>query len=240
MRVYFASDFHLKFTKKNVDTEQYTKIISFLDSLIGNADLLILNGDIFDLWFVWKTVIIKGYFPILKKMADLRESGCRIVFIAGNHDFWFKDFLTDFLDVEVSPDSFSETIDGMKIFVSHGDLYTTNDAHYKIFRSLIRNNFFRKLFELFHPNFSLAFGKLLSRSSRDRKSHPELERKKEEGLNEFARQKLKDYDLVVLGHSHSPKLIKYGNGYYANAGDWVAHHSYLKMIDGKLELCEYS
>jgi len=240
MRVYFASDFHLKFTKKNIDTEQYNKIISFLDSIIGNADLLILNGDIFDLWFVWKTVIIKGYFPILKKMADLRENGCRIVFIAGNHDFWFRDFLTDFLDVEVYPDSFSETIDGMKIFVSHGDLFTTNDARYKIFRSLIRNNFFKKIFELFHPDFSLALGILLSRSSRDRKSHPELERKKEEGLTKFAKHKLQDYDLVVLGHSHAPKLIKYENGYHANAGDWVAHQSYLKMIDGKLELCEYS
>ena len=177
MRVYFASDFHLKFTKKNIDTEQHKKIISFLDSLIGNSDLLILNGDIFDLWFVWKTVIIKGYFPILKKLADLRESGCRIVFIAGNHDFWFRDFLTNFLGVEIYPDSFSETIDDMKIFVSHGDLYTTNDFRYKIFRSLIRKKFFKKLFELFHPDFSLALGKLLSRSSRDRKSHPELERK---------------------------------------------------------------
>ena len=142
--------------------------------------------------------------------------------------------------MELYPENFSETIDGKKIFVSHGDLFTTNDTHYKIFRSLIRNNFLKKIFELFHPDFSLALGKLLSRSSRDRKSHPELERKKEEGLIKFAKQKLKDYDLVVLGHSHSPELIKFENGFYANAGDWVAHQSYLKMINGELELCEYS
>ena len=139
MRVYFASDFHLKFIENQEDKERREKVISFLDSLVGNADLLVLNGDVFDLWFTWNTVMIKGYFPILKKLADISESGCRIVFTAGNHDFWFRDFLTDYLDIELFEDSFSEVIDGKSVYVTHGDLYTKNDFRYKLFRSLVRN-----------------------------------------------------------------------------------------------------
>ena len=239
MKVYFASDFHLKFHEDQEDTARRKKVISFLDSLIGNCDLLILNGDVFDLWFTWKKVIIKGYFPILKKLADLNENGCRIVFIAGNHDFWFKDFLTDYLNIEIYRNNFSEIIDNVKIFVSHGDLYTSNDLRYKVFRSFIRNKFIKTIFELFHPDFSLAIGKTLSRSSRSRTIPFKLQKAKEKGLDEIARKKLKDFDLVVLGHSHSPKFVKTEDGIYVNLGDWISNYTYLKMINGKIELCKY-
>ncbi|MCK4311627.1 MAG: UDP-2,3-diacylglucosamine diphosphatase [Candidatus Cloacimonetes bacterium] len=239
MRVYIVSDFHLKFSDNPEDLEQQDRVITFLNSLIGKADLLILNGDIFDLWFVWKTVIIKSYFPILKKFADLRESGCRIVFIAGNHDFWFRDFLVNILGIEVYNNNFIETIDGVKIFVSHGDLYTSNDMRYKIFRSIIRNRIVMKLFEMFHPDFALGLGKMLSRTSRKRKISITIYKKKERGLIDFAKKQFKNYDIVVMGHSHLPKLEKYENGIYANAGDWIINNSFLKIIDGNIELCKY-
>jgi UDP-2,3-diacylglucosamine hydrolase len=239
MRVYIVSDFHLKFSDNPEDLEQRHRVITFLNNLIGKADLLILNGDIFDLWFVWKTVIVKSYFPILKKFADLRESGCRIVFIAGNHDFWFRDFLVNFIDIEVYKNNFTETIDGAKLFVSHGDLYTSNDMRYKIFRSIIRNKFVMKLFEMFHPDFALGLGKMLSRTSRKRKVPIKLSEKKERGMLEFAQKIFKDYDIVVMGHSHIPKIERFKDGIFANAGDWIKNNTYLKMIDGNIELCKY-
>ncbi|MDA3814674.1 MAG: UDP-2,3-diacylglucosamine diphosphatase, partial [Candidatus Cloacimonetes bacterium] len=61
MNVYIASDFHLKFVENAEDKKRREKVLSFLDSIKDDADLLILNGDIFDLWFVWKKFIIKGY-----------------------------------------------------------------------------------------------------------------------------------------------------------------------------------
>ncbi|RLC45692.1 MAG: UDP-2,3-diacylglucosamine hydrolase [Candidatus Cloacimonadota bacterium] len=239
MRVYFASDFHLKFIENQEDKERREKVISFLDSLVGNADLLVLNGDVFDLWFTWNTVMIKGYFPILKKLADISESGCRIVFTAGNHDFWFRDFLADYLDIELFEDSFSEVIDGKSIYVTHGDLYTKNDFRYKLFRSLVRNKIVMKIFGCMHPDFALNIGRSMSRSSRKRKVPHKLSKKREQGLIDFAKKKLNECDIVVMGHSHIPRLEKFDNGIYANAGDWVQNSSYLKMIDGKIELLNY-
>lgn len=236
MRVIIASDFHLKFQENAEDRERRIRVLKFLDSLIGSTDLLILNGDIFDLWFAWNNVIIKGYFPILKKLADLRESGCRIVFIAGNHDFWFRDFLTGYLDIEVYKNNFIEEIDGKNILVSHGDLYTSNDLRYKIFRAIIRNRIVMWLFGILHPDFALNIGKTMSRSSRKRRVSENLMKTREKGLIEFARKQLTKFDIVIMGHSHLPKLQEFENGIYANAGDWIVNNSYLKLIDGNIEL----
>ena len=239
MKVYIASDFHLKFKENAEDTKRRDNVLSFLDSIKDDADLLILNGDIFDLWFVWKKFIIKGYFPILLKLHQLRENGIRIVFIAGNHDFWFKDFLTETLGIEVYKDDFYETIDGVKTFVSHGDKYTSNDLRYQIFRRMIHNKFIMWIFGNLHPDLALNIGKSMSRSSRKQQPTNEVSNKREQGLIKFAKKKLNETDLIILGHSHIPKIERYENGIYANAGDWINNSSYLTMTNGKIELHNY-
>ena len=239
MNVYIASDFHLKFVENIEDTKRRKKVIDFLDSIKDDADLLILNGDIFDLWFVWKKFIIKGYFPLLLKLNQLRENGVRIVFIAGNHDFWFKDFLTGTLGIEVYKDNFCETIDGVRTFISHGDRYTSNDLRYQIFRKLIRNKFIMWIFENLHPDFALNIGRSMSRSSRGQQVQDDVLNKREQGLIRFAKEKLNKTDVVILGHSHLPKIEKYENGIYANAGDWLNNSSYLTIKNGEIELHNY-
>ncbi|MDP8201475.1 MAG: UDP-2,3-diacylglucosamine diphosphatase [Candidatus Tenebribacter burtonii] len=239
MNVYIASDFHLKFEENAEDKERRNKVINFLDSIKDDADLLILNGDIFDLWFVWEKFIIKGYFPLLVKLHELRERGVRILFIAGNHDFWFKNFLTDTIGIEVFKNDFCETIDGVNIFVSHGDRYTSNDLRYQVFRRMIRNKFFMWIFGNLHPDIALSIGKKMSRSSRKQQTADDTLNKREKGLIQFAKKKLKETDLVILGHSHIPKIERYDNGIYANAGDWINNDSYLTMKNGKIKLHKY-
>nr|MBC8385775.1 UDP-2,3-diacylglucosamine diphosphatase [Candidatus Cloacimonadota bacterium] len=175
----------------------------------------------------------------LKKLADLKESGCRIVFIAGNHDFWFGDFLTDFLQMEVHQEYFSEILNGKKYFFAHGDRYTTNDWRYQVFRTIIRSRIVMKIFELFHPDVALNIGKKLSRSSRFKKIPHKLQRLREIGLENSARKKLERFDVVVFGHSHLPKMKKFENGIYLNSGDWLIHNSYIRSLNGDLQICYY-
>jgi UDP-2,3-diacylglucosamine hydrolase len=236
MNVYFLSDFHLKFQENEEDRARRERVLSFLRSLIGKADILILNGDIFDLWFDWNSVIIKGYFPLLKVLADLDEKGCRLILVAGNHDFWFNNFLPDYLNMEIYSDYFEEIIDNVKVHVTHGDRHTSNDLRYKLFRAIIRNRVVKFLFQIIHPDLALKLGRLLSRSSRERKIPPTLKKKKEQGLIRSADKILKHCDLVVMGHSHSPLLEKRRKGTYVNLGDWITSNSYLEMTDGKFQL----
>ncbi len=237
MRICAVSDMHYKFAvKSQADLEVNAKALTFLKTLPGRYDWLILNGDIFDLWYDWKYTIIKAYFPVLKALSDIAERGCRIAYISGNHDFWFNDFLPDQLKAELYRDAFVLETDRKKIYFTHGDLHTSNDFQYKLLRGFVRLPFTKGLFHFIHPDLALALGKALSRSSRLRRLSHKLQQRKKAGLEKYAASLLNDYDYVVMGHTHEPCLIPMGKGVYANCGDWLVNHSYVTIIDGKLEL----
>jgi len=238
LRTIITSDFHLSFSPNDQDKiERAGRVLLFLESLRGNTDLLILAGDVFDLWYDWSNTLIKGYFPVLKKFADLREAGCRIVLIAGNHDFWFGNFFPEHLGIEVYPEDFTETIDGKRVFVTHGDKQTVNDLRYKIFRWFIRLPISKRIFSIIHPEISLRLGIMLSRTSRARNvSSNKGSDIRGMGLERFAERNSKRYDLIAMGHSHKPVTKTFGNCEYFNTGDWITHNSYVEMIDGKAEL----
>lgn len=233
MKVVVASDFHLKYSGNNEDSLRTEKVLSFLQSLKSNTDVLILNGDIFDLWLEWSSVIIKDYFPVLKVLSDLSEHHTRIILISGNHDFWFHDFLSKHLKIEIYENHFTETIDGKKYYVTHGDLHTVNDLRYHIYRKVIRSRIVKAFVSLLHPNITLLIGKKLSRSSRNRKDTVALKNKKEKGLIQTAEKLSKDYDLIFMGHSHQPKIIQFNKSLYVNTGDWLIHNSYC-IIDNQI------
>ena len=238
LNIYIASDFHLKFHENEDDKERRFRVLAFLDSIKDDADILILNGDIFDLWYVWKQVIIKKYFDIYKKLADIREKGCRIIYIAGNHDFMFRDFLTDSIGIEVYSDFFNETINNKKIFVAHGDQFTGNDIRYRFFRGLMDSKFIMRFFELMHPDLALKLGIKMSRTSRNRtKNSPKYKAMGIE-MDAKATKLLKENDIVIFAHSHVPKKVETKDGLYFNSGGWLSSGSYIK-IKTKAELLQF-
>ncbi len=236
MKVYVASDFHLAFNPKSQEELERNKVVGdFLTEIQKDADMLILAGDIFDLWYDWKQVIVKGYFPFLKKLADLNENGCRLVFVAGNHDFWFGDFMDRYLDCQVFQKDFQDEIDGKKLYVSHGDQLTNNDIRYRFFQFGLRNPFTRLLFSSLHPNFALSLGKLASRTSRTR-SAAKTNQQRKCGLQAYAEKIARLYDIIVMGHSHNPTTKKIGETHYLNTGYWGSDNSYVLIEDGKPHL----
>ena len=242
MRICVLSDVHYKYVFKDTyDRANANLALDFLKQAVGKYDLMVLNGDIFDLWFDWKYAIIKQYFPILHRLAEIREHGCRLVLISGNHDFWFNDFFRDYLEIEVYNNSFSLKDDGLRVLFTHGDLHTVNDLRYKFFRRLIRMKLSKKLFSLLHPDLALLIGGKLSRSSRFRQVSSLLQSKKSAGLSRYAEYIIgkKDYDLVCMGHSHHPGITRLKGGIYANSGDWTRHHSYLEIDSGQVSLKYY-
>lgn len=235
MKIIALSDCHFKYHPTDkADAENAKLLTNFLGSIVGKYDLMVLVGDIFDLWFDWKYTIVKQYFPLLRRLADIADAGCRIVYISGNHDFWFGDFLSKYLGCEMHPEGFSLETDGVHIRFEHGDIRTVNDLRYQLYRKLIRLNFMRGIFAAIHPDLALQLGTFLSRSSRTRPENPEVRRRKTQGLKNYAKSLIdnKKADIVVMGHSHIPELAPINNGYYANCGDWINHHTYLEIIAG--------
>ena len=239
MKYVIVSDIHLKYFEDEEALERKLKVEAFFKSLIGKIDCLILAGDIFDLWIEWETVIIKNYFSTLKILSEIKDSGCKIIFLTGNHDFWLDKFLQTNIFVEIYHDFYESVVNEKRIFVSHGDLYTKNDIRYKIFRKVIRSFIVKGFCKILNPNIVLYLGNKISRSSRSRKIDDNLIKKKEQGLLLQARKLSENYDLIIFGHTHNPVKIELGNALYINCGDWIYHNSYCYFDEEVCELRTY-
>jgi len=56
----------------------------------------------------------------------------------------------------------------------------------------------------------------------------------------YARKKIDEgYDVVIMGHRHSPVCTQIGKGFYVNLGDWIEHNTYAEMSGGRIELKQW-
>ena len=60
----------------------------FLNEIKEDAEEIFLAGDIFDMWYEYKTVVPKGHIRLLGTLAQLTDAGVKISAFTGNHDMW--------------------------------------------------------------------------------------------------------------------------------------------------------
>ena len=238
MKIICISDIHQKLQVDDEEREKLKRLYSFLDEIkTWNLDKLIIAGDLFDVWYEYKTVIPKPYFTTLTKLKSISNRGIKIIYLAGNHDFRFRDFLQNEIQAEVYLNDYEFMVENRKFFISHGDDYTSNDARYHLFKTILRNKFVNHIFGIVHPDLGLKFGKWMSRSSRKEKVPEKRKIKLEKGLINFSKKKFSEgFEYVIMGHIHQPRILTFDNGKYINLGDWISHYSYLEIKDKNVEL----
>jgi UDP-2,3-diacylglucosamine hydrolase len=188
-------------------------------------------GDLFDFWFEYKHAVVNRYFNVLFKFSQLVESGVKVHYIAGNHDFWMRDFLTNEVGVAVHRDIFKIEINTQRLFVRHGDGIDRKDKGYRLLKKVLQNSFAIKLYRLIHPDIGVPIAHFASNLSRDKSSHKCFRAAGD--YQEYAQNVLdQGYDIVVLAHTHQPLVEKLNGGYYLNPGDWIIHFTY-GIVDGK-------
>jgi UDP-2,3-diacylglucosamine hydrolase len=229
---YIISDSHLGVAPP--ETER--ALVAFLRGLRGRAGSLIINGDLFDFWFEWKSVIPRNSFRALAALADLRESGVPILWIAGNHDCWGDEVLTHDVGVEYHLGQWQGSIAGWNTRIDHGDgLREREDRGYRLIRPIMRNRLAIKAFRALHPNWSTRLATGSSHASRTYRSRDEGR-----GLRAIAIKELTEdpaLDLLVYGHSHVAALERIPErGVFANAGSWLDAPTYLRIEAGAIEL----
>lgn len=234
-RVYFMSDAHLGLNDRSTEREKEDQLIAFLDSLKDRAEQLFILGDLFDAWIEYRTVIPKGFHRTLTALDNLRRRGIVIHFLAGNHDCWLRDYLTDEIGVIVHHDPFDIILDGKKIYLHHGDGLATNDSGYRFMKKILRNRTAIWLFSWIHPDIGLRLARSSSQTSRRYSARKHFG--EEDGMLKFAREKIgQGYDYVIMGHRHLPVFTSINVGAYANLGDWIDHRTYAVLEDGVLKL----
>ncbi|MBK9331369.1 MAG: UDP-2,3-diacylglucosamine diphosphatase [Ignavibacteria bacterium] len=235
---YFFSDVHLGLESPEKEKLKETKLTEFLQSIREDAKEIFIVGDLFDCWIEYKYVVPKGFYRLFTKISELTESGVKINYIAGNHDFWKGGFFKDEFGIEICHTHIETEIDGKKFFIHHGDGFAHNDTGYRILKKILRNKISQRLYSMIHPDIGIRLAKGTSETSRKHTSVKDYSEK--DGLKDRAFEMLEaGFDYVIMGHRHKPKMLEHANGYYINLGDWIDNFSYGVYKEGKFDLKTY-
>ena len=226
------SDAHLGYAPGEVERD----VIAFFRHVARQAGSLVVNGDLFEFWFEWSSVIPRHGFRALAALADVVDAGVPVLMIAGNHDCWGGDVLRNDVGVDYRFGPWVGDIGGWRTRLEHGDgLRPTEDKKYRMLRPVLRNPLAIRSFRRLHPDWAtrLATGSahasrtygavdggrgLLAAAIRAEQADPAL-------------------DLLVFGHSHVAAIERLpGGAAYGNPGSWLDAPTFLRVTDDRVAL----
>lgn len=226
--IYVASDAHLG----AISTDRTASFIRWLEHAGARASEIVINGDLFDFWFEYRHAIPRGHTRVLGALASIVDAGIPVRLVGGNHDWWGGSFLEDEIGLAFHRDPVRIELAGYRTYLAHGDGLGRGDLGYRLLRKVLRGRLTRWGFRWLHPDVGAGVARLVSETAPGSEPGPR-ERGRATILEEWAVEKLRtepDLDLVVLGHTHVPRLLEVGDGrWYINSGDWIYHRSYVVL-----------
>jgi UDP-2,3-diacylglucosamine hydrolase len=236
-KIYFASDFHLGVPTLESSLEREKSICRWLDHIKADAEEIYLVGDIFDFWFEHTYTVPKGFTRLLGKIAELTDSGIKVVFFTGNHDLWMRDYFIKELNVVIHHQPITRVYNNKTFYIGHGDGMGPGDRGYKLLKIVFTSKLCHWLYSRLHPNFSFWFARFTSRRSRitTGDSDEKFLGAEKEWLFLFCRDYLiqNKVDFFIFGHRHLPlELDIDGIAKYTNLGDWIKYRTYA-VFDGQ-------
>lgn len=210
---------------------------TYLNSI--EPDILILNGDIIDMWQFKKSYFPVDHWEVIMIIMDKIKSGVEVYYITGNHDDVLRRFSDDVFGNFHLVDKLVLQLDGKKHWIFHGDVFdnSVNISRWlaqfggKAYDLLIRiNRLINNLrFKIKRP--PISFSKKIKRNVK----------KAVKFISDFEEVAIElglenQYDYVICGHIHQPNIrdinSEKGRITYMNSGDWVESLTALEYNDG--------
>ncbi len=230
-RVYVASDVHLG----SASDDRERAFCRWLRHAASDAREVVVNGDLFDFWFEYGSVVPRGHTRILGALAEVVDSGVQVRMVGGNHDWWGGSYLTNEVGVIFHHEPVRVTLAGQRTLLAHGDGLGQGDLGYRILQRAIRHPVICGLFRWLHPDVGGAVARTASRTELRNEGPDPRQLARARKLEEWAMAQLReevDLDLVLLGHTHLPVVKELGGKFYVNSGDWIQHRSYVVLDPG--------
>lgn len=216
----WISDVHL-----GTSFSKATELLAFLDQY--QADEIILVGDIIDIWGMksswnWDS----SHSQVIQRLIKLSQKGVRIIYIPGNHDEFFRDYLNlKFGDIEIKDRIDYLTKRGKRLLVVHGDAYDIfmQDSYRWLAhlgdRAFHLIQFISRQTQRVRNWLGRDYWSLAGYMKQHTKSITRIIGRFEEALIGAARAE--GYDGVICGHIHHAEIKTIDGMIYMNCGDWV-------------------
>ena len=239
LEIAVISDVHLGTYDSYAD-----ELLAYLCSI--QPKVLVLNGDIVDIWQFKKSYFPTSHLNVIKKIVSMASKGTEVHYIMGNHDEAPKTFA----NISLGNIKFSRklvlNLNGKKMWFFHGDVFDIPWINGRWIAQLgsfgfgllvtinKMNNWFLK--RLGREKYSLA-GKI----KKDEKKSEKYISNFEETVIDVAIQNR--FDCVICGHIHKPKkaLVENRGGTvtYLNSGDWVENLTALEYSLKRWKMYHY-
>ncbi|MBN2742553.1 MAG: UDP-2,3-diacylglucosamine diphosphatase [Marinilabiliaceae bacterium] len=236
MDVAVISDVHL-----GIYNSKAKELVRYLKSIA--PDVLILNGDIVDVWQFSKSYFPKSHLKVIRQIVKMMERGTRVHYITGNHDEVFRRFEGLTLGNFSIENKLVLEMDGKRTWVFHGDVFDVVMHNSKWLAHLGAHGYgILTLINKMVNSLLLTFGgKRISLSGRVKdavKGKKKISTGFERTVSELAIRK--GYDYVICGHIHRPEVKEATLGNrsvtYLNSGDWVDNCTALEYYQGDWHL----
>ena len=222
---YVVSDAHLG----AVPGARAADLADWLRYVRERASHVVLNGDIFDFWFEYRSAIPRGHVRVLGAIAEVVDAGVPVTFLGGNHDWWGGPCLAEEIGVSFHRAPVRTSLAGRNAYIAHGDGLGRGAYGYWVASGILRSRVFRRVFRWLHPDLGGRLATFLSRTERHERRPGEGNRQRARALEALAVRKLErdeTLDIVLFGHTHVAAVVEVAGRYYVNAGTWMRERSY--------------
>lgn len=202
------------------------ELLKYLKSI--KPKMLILNGDIIDIWQFSKRYWPETHMKVVRKLMKFVAEGVPVYYLTGNHDELLRKFADMHMGSFHLQNKLVIELDGKKAWFFHGDIFDVTMQHSKWLAKLgavgydsliLINSFVNWWLKLFGRE-KMSFSKKVKARFKDA---VKFINSFETTASELAAQN--GYGYVVCGHIHQPEMrtvnTAEGSVVYLNSGDWV-------------------
>jgi len=219
-------------------------LLDFLKST--ECETLFLVGDIIDGWQLRKG----WYWPprhndVVRCVLKKAKHGTRVVYIPGNHDEAFRDYVgLNLGGVELAQEALHQTADGRTLLILHGDEFD-GVVLYARWLAFLGDHAYILLLKLngllngIRKQFGLPYWSMSAEIKKRVKNAVQFISSFEQAVAHAAIER--GADGVVCGHIHTAEMRKIGDVTYYNDGDWVESCTGLvEHSNGRMEIVDWA
>ena len=223
------------------------EVLQYLKSI--QPKILVLNGDIIDIWQFSKSYWPKSHMKVVKYIMKLISNDVQIYYLPGNHDELLRRFNGFALgSFKITNKIVLDLDNNKKAWIFHGDVFDVTMQHSKWLAKLgahgydiliLINHFVNFISERILHKGKISLSKRIKNGV---KTAVKFVNHFEDTAADIGIYN--QYDYVVCGHIHKPEMRKItnqnGSIMYLNSGDWIENLTALEYTNGEWSIYQYN